>query len=455
MLRSTSSDSSNQAPGPTGLDIARWFYRIRENTFEAFVALSREYGDVARIPFMPGRNLYLCSTPEAAKHVLQDNHRNYKKAITYSFLKPVVGEGLLTSEGDMWLRQRRLVAPIFHRRRIESYATIMEETIDEMMTDWAAAGDGSRLDVSEAMSKLTLSIAGKLLFNQDIGRDAAWIGDAMVLLFRDVNRRILSPLSVPRKVPTPHNRRIQGALDQLEELVYGLIDERTGREEDFDDLLSMFMLAEDKDTGKRMSKKEIRDELMTFLIAGHDTTSNLLSWGLYLLSKNPEIRRRLEKEVAMVCGDDRPGFAHVKEMDYLEEIIDEVMRLYPPAWTVEREPIEDDEISGYHIEAGSIVSIGPYFVHHNPNVWENPEGFDPGRFGRYGNRPEHRYAHFPFGGGPRMCVGADFAILEAKLILATIAQRFRLDLVPGHTVEPEGTVTLYPKSGIPMTVICR
>jgi cytochrome P450 len=443
-------EPKKRPPGPSALEMPSWFMRAQKNVFRTFVELLHDYGEMVRIPLSPKRAFYLCSSPDAIKHVLQDNHRNYKKAITYDFLKPVVGHGLLTAEGDFWLRQRRLVAPMFHRQRVQSFADTMIETTGEMLADWEQLDRGEPFDAAKAMSQVTLSIAGKLLFNRDIGRESAWIGEAMLLLFRDVNQRIMSPIKIPRSIPTPHNRQVQEAIDNLEDLVYGLIEQRRGREADYDDLLSMFMLAEDEETGERMDDVQIRDELMTFMIAGHDTTSNLLAWALYLLSKHPDVRRQLEAEVDEVVSGDVPTFEEVRELDFLEQVIDETLRLYPPAWTVEREPIEDDVIDGYHVPAGSVVAVGPYFAHHNANVWDNPEGFDPARFGPDRDQPKHRYAHFPFGGGPRMCVGSDFAILEAKLILAAITRRFRLDAVPGHWVEAEGTVTLYPANGIEM-----
>ncbi len=446
------STPSRQAPGPTGLDVARWMLKARDNTFRAFVETARDNSPVARVPFRPGRALFIVSTPEAAKYVLQDNHRNYTKAMTYQFIEPVVGKGLLTSEDDLWLRQRRLVAPMFHRERVRSYGETMIETTQDMLDEWATQPPDESFDVASAMSQLTLSIAGKLLFNRDIGGESEWIGDDMLLIFRDINRRLSTPFAIPRGVPTPQNRRFDKAIERLEDLVYGMIEERRGHEEDYDDLLSTFMLAEDADDGGRMSDKQIRDEVMTFILAGHETTSNHLSWTLYLLSKHPEIRRRLEREIDAGVDGKTPTIDEVRELEFLEDVIDESLRLYPPAWTVEREPKEDDEIAGYHIPAGSIVSVGPYFVHHNPDVWDNPEGFDPDRFGDDGRRPDHRYAHFPFGGGPRMCVGADFAILESKLILAAILRRYRLDLVAGHPVDAEGTITLYPREGIEMTV---
>ena len=450
------SSTAPSPPGPALLEVPAWLMRIRRNTFQAFVSLSRQYeSSLVQIPFLPGRTLYICRSPEAARHVLQTNQKNYRKALTYNFIKPVVGEGLLTSEGEMWLRQRRLVAPLFHRKRIETYAETMRATIEELLDQWSPLRPGEIIDVSASMSQVTLSIAGKLLFDRDIGRQARWVGEDMVLLFRDVNKRILSPLSLPRKVPTPYNRKIQQALDRLDDLVYGMIKERRGREEESEDLLSLFMLAEDEDTGRQMTDKEIRDELLTFVIAGHDTTSNLLSWALYLLSKHPDTRRRLQKEVDTVVSDRVPTLEEARRLTYTDQVLNETFRLYPPAWTVEREPIEDDIVDGYLVKAGSIVSLGPYFVHHNPEVWENPEGFDPDRFSPEADPNRHRYAHFPFGGGPRKCVGADFAMLEARLLLAAIVKNVELNLTPDSFVEPEGTVTLYPKAGIPMAIQIR
>ena len=440
-----------EIPGPTGMEGLRWMWRLRQDTFRGFVELSKAYGDVVSLPLMPGRTLILGATPEFAQHILQDEHRRYKKAVTYEFLEPVVGKGLLTSHGDRWLRQRRLVAPAFHRHRIESYVTTIRRCCEEMVERWPRGDGGQEIDISGQMSSVTLSIAGLLLFNRDIGGESSWIGDDLVLLFRDVNRRIMSPLSLPREVPTPRNRRVNAALERLEGLVYEMIDERRGRAEEYDDLLSMFMLAEDEESGQLMSDEEIRDEVMTFILAGHDTTSNLLAWSFALLSRFPEVRRRLEREVRPLEGR-VPTVEEVRGWTYMDQVIDEVLRLYPPAWTVEREPLEDDVVQGYQIPAGSIVSVGPYFVHHNERVWPNPEGFDPGRF-EGGRAERERYAHFPFGGGPRMCVGADFAILEAKFVLGTVLGAGRLDLVNAHELEAEGTVTLYPRQGVNMRFI--
>lgn len=442
--------AEKQVSGPTGLEVASWYYQLLQEPFQTFLELNRRYGDVVRFPIRPNRAVYWFSKPEQVKYVLQDNHRNYSKAMTYDFLRPVVGNGLLTSEGDFWLRQRRLVAPMFHRKRVVEYGRTMLEMVEDFV-EQLGRDCSEPIDIAAEMARLTLSIAGKILFNRDIRRDSDRIGSALKMLFRDINTRILSPLSIPRSVPTPHNRRLDRALESLESVVYDLIDERRGREREYDDLLSMLMLAEDDETGKKMTDKQVRDEVMTFILAGHETTSNALTWCFYLLSQFPAVRRRLEDEVDRLFDPEQP-LTSIREMTYIEQVFDETTRLYPPAWTIEREPREDDLIDGYRVPAGSIVVVAPYFVHHNSDVWPNPEGFDPGRFAPSEKESHHRYAHFPFGGGPRMCVGADFAVLEAKIVLALVTRHFRLDLAPGQQIEPEATVTLYPANGVDVIV---
>ncbi|MFB6264766.1 MAG: cytochrome P450 [Bradymonadaceae bacterium] len=446
-------DESSTPPGPPPTELPQWLYKFATDTFGAFVQLVEQYGEVVRFPVSPSRAFYILSRPEHVKYVLQDNHRNYQKAVTYEYLRPILGDGLLTSEGDRWLRQRRLVAPLMGRDHIETFKRAIVESLQDLIERWdRAAETDDPIDVASETASLTLSVAGKILFSRDIGSYAEPIGRAMKLLFRDVNYRITSPAPIPKSIPTPHNRRVQQAIDELETIVYDLIDERRGREEEFDDLLSTLMLAEYEDSGERMSDEQVRDEVMTFLLAGHETTSNALNWTFYLLSKHPDVRRMLEDEVDHHLENDAPTFENLRDIDYLDMIFDEATRLYPPAWTIEREPIEDDAVGPYTLPAGSIVVVAPYFVHRNPNVWDNPEGFDPERFGPDGGAPDHRYAHFPFGGGPRKCAGADFATIEYKLALAMITRRFQLDLVPGSPVELEANVTMHPKDGLMMHV---
>lgn len=440
-------------PGPSLWEVPSWIPGFLDETFKTANQLVSEYRPIARLPSFP--DVYLCSSPAAAKHVLQDNNKNYTKARSYELLKALIGEGLLTSEGDLWLRQRRIVAPMFHRHRVDEMVDAMRRCTRETLRTLEDHPTDEPIEIVEVMSKLTLSIIGNLLFNRDIGGESDWIREGLDLVLNDINRRFTAPLALPRSVPTAHNRRVQSVLDRLDQLVEDLIAERRGREEEYDDLLSMLMLAEYEETGERMSAAQIHDEVLTFIVAGHETTANALAWALYLLAEHPEVRRRLEEEADAVLSGETPTLEEMGELDYTEQVLDEVLRMYPPAWSVGRTPKEDDEILGYHVSAGSIVTVGPYFVHHNPEVWEDPETFDPSRFGPDGETPDHRFAHFPFGGGPRKCVGADLAIQESKLVLATLARNFRLDLVDGHPVEPEATVTITPGHGLKMMVESR
>jgi cytochrome P450 len=446
------SSKGRRPPGPRGLEVFQAVYRSRMNILDAFKTVVRKYGDIVSYS-VSDLDVYIVTRPEDVQHVLQTNHRNYKKAVTYKALEPVLGNGLLLSEGDFWLRQRRLVAPMFHRKQVRRFAEIMVEEAHKVVDELGRAADSGReVDVASIMSRLTLAIVGRVLFNRDIGRKSDDIGEAMEELFRDVNRRITSLWSIPLEVPTPHNLKMRGYISQLTELVDEMIEARRGREDEHQDLLSMLLLAEDEDTGERMTDKQIRDEVMTFVLAGHETTSNALGWTFMLLSEHPTVRRKLQAEIDEHWDEERDPVEQVRELTYLEQVLDESMRLYPPAWTIEREPIEDDEIRGYHIPAGCVLVTAPYLVHHNPDVWENPEGFDPERFTPERKQEHHRYAHFPFGGGPRMCVGADFAIMEAKLILAEVMRRFDLNLAGYADVELEANVTLHPMEGLPMTV---
>lgn len=448
----TDSGEGRRPPGPRGLEVFQAVYRSRMNILEALRGVIREYGDIVSYK-ISDLDVYIVTRPEDVQHVLQTNHRNYKKAITYQALRPVLGNGLLLSEGDFWLRQRRLVAPMFHREQVRRFAEIMVEESHEVVDELARAAEAGReVDIAAMMSRLTLAIVGRVLFNRDIGRRSDAIGEAMTELFRDANRRITSLWSIPLEVPTPHNMKMRGYISQLEDLVDEMIDARRGREAEYEDLLSMLLLAEDEETGERMTAKQVRDEVMTFVLAGHETTSNALGWTFMLLSEHPVVRRKLQAELDQQWDDERDPVEQVQELTYLEMVLDESMRLYPPAWTIEREPIEDDEIRGYHIPKGCVLVTSPYLVHQNPDVWDNPQGFDPERFAPDKRDEYHRYAHFPFGGGPRKCVGADFAIMEAKLILAEVLRRFDLNLAGYAEVELEANVTLHPLDGLPMKV---
>jgi cytochrome P450 len=362
----------------------------------------------------------------------------------------VLGNGLLTSEGDFWRRQRRIAQPAFHKERIAAFGDVMVRAAEDTARAWTAvAKSGGTLDVAAEMMRLTLRIAGETLLSSDVTGHAAVVGDAVSLLLREANRRILQPIEVPLRVPTPNNRRVLRVLSELDAIVFRMIEDRRrmtgGRPSD---LLTMLMEARDEETGEGMTDKQLRDEVLTIFLAGHETTANALSWTFYLLSLHPEVARRTSAELADVLGGRAPQVADLGRLVYTTAVLKEAMRLFPPAWIVGRRAVEDDTIDGYDIPRDSIVFVSPWLTHRHPAFWQNPEGFDPERFLPERAATIHRYAYFPFGAGPRLCIGQGFAMIEAVLLLATLAQRIRLDLVPGHRVVPHPSITLRPRYGI-------
>ncbi|GAB4111359.1 MAG: cytochrome P450 [Roseiflexaceae bacterium] len=442
--------NARPAPGPQGLPVIGNILDAQRDVLGMFLEAHRTYGDVARLDML-GTRMYLVSHPDYVKHILQDHNRNYPKSSLYQKLTPMLGNGLVTSEGEFWLRQRRLAQPAFHRQRIAGFAQVMTDLTGQMLDRWQQyANTQQAIDVSAEMMHLTLMIISKTMFGADLGEEADRIGKAVSTSIIEIDRRVLSFPEIPFWIPTPANRRFLDAQQVLDDVVQRMI---TNRRQSTNpaaqgDLLSMLIEAQDEATGERMSDQQLRDEVMTIFVAGHETTANALSWAWYLLSRNPAVRRKLKQELEQVLGGRTPTMADLPKLRYTAMVIEEAMRLYPPAWEIERQALADDTIGGYHIPAGTIVMLSPYVVHRHPQFWSNPEGFEPERF-----LPEHsegrpRFAYFPFGGGPRQCIGNNFALMEAQLILAMVAQRFDLNLLPGHTPIPEPLITLRPGGGV-------
>lgn len=445
---------TNVPPGPRGLPLLGSSLSVQRDTLGFFDA-ARTYGDIYRFKLLSPVGIltvHVLSRPEYVRHVLRDHQANYRKSGAYDRLSAVIGNGLLTSEGDFWRRQRRLAQPAFHRSRLALLGKTMTAATEEMLAQrWeAAARAGTPLDVAEEMTRLTLTIVGRTMLSTDLADRSSEVGQAVRYLLEYTDRRIKAVAVLPESVPTPRNRRFRRSLKILDDLVYTLIDERRGQGEDRGDLLSMLAAARDEETGEAMSERQLRDELMTILIAGHETTAAALSWAWYLLSKHPEVARTMTAELDSVLGGRPPTFDDLPSLPYTGMVFKETLRLYPPGWMIARIAREYDEIGGYAIPKGSRVAVSPYVVHRNPALWENPEGFDPERFapGRATGRPD--YAYFPFGGGPRKCIGGNFATMEATLVLATVAQRYLPELVPGFRVRPEAAISLRPKEGLPM-----
>ena len=411
-----------------------------------FEEWAREFGDIFYYRAL-WIHVYFLNNPDLIEAVLVRNYQNFLKDHVVRKSRWFFGEGLLTNEGEPWLRQRRLAQPAFHRERIAAYAKIMTDYAEEMLSTWR---DGEVRDVHHEMMQLTLRIVVRALFNVE-SREISQISAAMNVLMRNsVGIRLLLPPAA-RFLPTPAMIEFRRSVRQLDEIVYRIIAERRKNETDTGDLLSMLMQARDED-GSRMSDKQLRDEVMTFLLAGHETTALALSWSFHLLSQNPRAGEELHQELDRVLAGRTPHFADLRNLNCAERVIKESMRLYPPAWSLARTVINEFEIAGYRVPAGANVVMSTWIMHHDPRYFADPYQFDPGRWLTERSQKLPRFAYFPFGGGPRQCIGNSFAMMEATLLLATIAQKFQLRSVPEHAIVPIPSFTLRPKHGIRMTL---
>ena len=424
---------------------------FRDDPLDFIESARREHGDFVRIRLGPYK-VYLLLGPEHVRHLLQKNPSNYLKD-GYEHNEPLTGSGLLTSEGKSWRRQRRLAQPAFHKERLRGMVGTMTASTEEMLGRWRyhlGKGGGRPLEIDVEMSRLTLSIVSRTLMGIDVGGGASEVGRSLEYTLWYAFRRTGRFFNPPFGFPTPKNLRYMRAIRTLESLVYSLIDGRRGSGGDGGDLLSMLVQAQDSETGEGLNRKQLRDEVMTFLAAGYETTARALAWTFCLLDWNPEEGRKLREELARVLGGRAPTYEDLPRLVYTKMFVQESMRLYPPVWGLARRARGEDEIGGHRVPKGSRLIISSYVTHRHPAFWENPEKFEPERFTPERSEGRPRYAYFPFGGGPRQCIGVNFATMEATLITAMVAQRFDLSLVPGHPVEPQANLTLKPRYGLPM-----
>jgi cytochrome P450 len=424
---------------------------VRRNPTSVFLDAARRYGEVSYFKIGP-RHGFLVTNPADIRHVLQDNARNYRKSPLYDKLRVLVGNGLLTSEGDFWLRQRRIAQPAFHRQRIAALAGVMAEAARDAAAQWETiAAAGRPVDVDEEMMRLTRTVVLRTLLGADLGPFSDAVDDAWRILNQQIGESFWS-LGLTDWWPSAKRRRFHAARAVLRGAVDHVIAERRRNASDGADLLSMLMTARDEETGEAMTDEQLRVEVTTFLLAGQETTSLALTWIWYLLSQHSGAQRRLEDEIDAELHGRSPEYGDLVNLPYTRMVIDEAMRLYPPAWGFSRQALGDDQVGGFRLPRGWLVFVIPYVLHRLPAFWNNPDAFDPERFTPERSADRPKFVYLPFGAGPRQCIGNQFALIEAHLVLATLAQRYRLHLVPGHRVDPWPLITLRPRFGMPMII---
>jgi cytochrome P450 len=423
--------------------------QLQRDPLGLYTRANREYGHYVRIRAFPGIYVHLLTHPEAVEHVLQKNHKNYRKPDFFNrTFGLLTGNGVVTSEGDFWLRQRRMMQPAFHRQHLAKLAPLMALAAESFVREQQAAGPGQVIDILDAMMKVALHIAGSTLFSTDITSEADEIGRAFRTAFAFVSRRMNSPPLIPTWFPTPRNLAFARARRLLDRIVLELIAARRQAASHPHDLLSLLLAAQDEESGVRMTDRQVKDEALTLLTAGHETAGAALSWTWYLLGQHPQVQKDLHDEVSGKLQGRSPTLDDLPDLPLTKAVFEEALRLYPPAWGQPRESIRPDEINGFPIPAKAVITLSQWVTHRHPDFWDEPERFKPERFLPGQAHRRHRFAYFPFGGGPRVCIGNTFAMLEGSLVVAAVLQQFRVELVPGQTVVPDPTFTLRPKSGV-------
>jgi cytochrome P450 len=440
-------------PGPKGYALLN-LSEFEHRPIEYLGGLWREYGDLVRLPIMPGLTFFLAAHPDSAEHILSSHQSRYgKQDLFLKSMGLMQGQGLLTSEGAVWLRQRRLMQPVFRQQQLVALHEVMRGSVESMLDEWARKPDGEVIDIAVEMTKLTLKIVSLALFSVDISDESNQVGRASRSALEYVYARMMNPLSLPPWLPTPANLKFRQAKQVLDNTVIDIIQSRRQNPTAQEDLLSMLLACRDEDTGEGMSDRELQDEIITLINAGHETTATALAWTWHLLGTHPEVMAKLEDEVATILNGRSPTVEKLPLLPYTRRVFDEAQRLCPiGVGSIPRVALEDDEIQRYFIPKGSIVTIAQYFLFRHPEFWEDPERFDPDRFlpERVEGRP--KFAYFPFGAGQHACIGKNFALMEATTILAAIVGRFEIKLVSDRAIEVDPRFTLRPKHGVKITI---
>ena len=448
-MSQTNSSSPIPAPGPANSRLSLNFISFRRNPLSFLQQLAGQYGDFVAFR-MGGQHMFLANHPDYVREVLVTHNSNFIKGRALQRAKRLLGQGLLTSEGDLHRRQRLLVQPAFHRKRIASYGQVMVEHAERASARWK---DGDTFEMGQEMTRLTLGIVSKTLFDADVDSEADEIGEAMTSILEMFNLLMFPFAELIEKLPLPMVRRYERMRARLDATIYRIIDERRRSGEDRGDLLSILLLAQDGEPGTAgMSDTQVRDEALTLFLAGHETTANALTWTWYLLSQHPEVEEKLHAELDEALHERLPAFEDIVRLPYTEMILSESIRLYPPAWAIGRKALSEQQIGNYIVPAGGIVLLSPFVTHRDARFFTQPERFDPERWTPEAKEARHPFAYFPFGGGPRRCVGEGFAWTEGILVLAALASRWRARLVGGQKIEPKALITLRPKHGIQMKI---
>ena len=443
------------AEGETFIGSARDFANDPLNFFEKYVP---KFGEIFQLKSIFFRfisefeRVVIVSNPDMVKHIMQDNNRNYIKSYGYRVLKVLLGEGLLTSEGDFWRKQRKLIQPGFHKERLSSFVQIYADLGQELVDKWNQVEDGADVDVSKDFMVTTLNIVSRSMFSTDVA-------DAMEVVNREFDyanerliERIKNPFPMPLWMPLPNTVREKNSYESIKNVVAEIIEKRRGSNQQYNDLLAMLMEIEDADTGEKMSNQQIQDEVITIFLAGHETTAVALTWLAHCLDENPEVVEGLLEEEKKVLNGRVPTIDDLRSLEYTRMVIDETLRLYPPAWIIGRHSLGSDKLGEYDIPKDTNCLIPVYYIHRDPKHWDEPLKFKPERFSKKNSKGRHKFVYFPFGGGPRLCIGNNFALMEMQVIVPMIVRAFKLKKAKGFEFKKDPLITMRPSPHMKMKI---
>ncbi len=455
MSQMTSTQTSTRRlplpPGPRGQFILGSLRELQRDMLGLYRDSAREFGDVVKLRFM-GLDTFTVSHPDHFKQVLVDNNKNYSRnPLINDLVRMFVGDSLFTTDGGDWLSRRRLMQPAFHRQRIAAFGKLMSAATSAMLESWDAGPDGQLVQLDPALMALTLRIAGQALFSVDLLGESRALGEGFTGMSEYINYRMNHPFPPPMFVPTKANRLYKRTRRLLDEKIYGLISQRRAEAGEHSDLLGMLMEARDADTGEGMTDEQLHNEIAVMMFAGHETTAATLAWAFYALSQNAAVEAKLHAELDSVLAGRAPTLDDLPRLPYTRMVVDETLRMYPPAFAVTRASLGPDVMGGYRLPAKASVTLLTWNAHYDPRFWDEPDRFDPERFTAERSANRAAFAYLPFGAGPRQCIGNIFALSEAQLVLASMAQRYQLRLRPGHLVTPRPIFVLRTSHGLPMT----